>query len=775
MKRIRHYSYGILALSVLVLVLTAALPSAAALSAEGVVRRAWQRVQYLGLYDFATELTQTQTPGPALVNVGRSSSTQTVYLEGHADQPAQQMEMSLWQNGGSALTGRDGLEIRIADGKAYGRAIGEDSWREVSDFTGAFAPGKDPLGYLAGAENIREVGKETRGSLEFTRYAFDLNGPRFAVHMRDQMEQELTAKGEFPPGVQLSLADEYVAMSGEGEIWLDSQDLPLRLTVHVAYPEAADGDRVSADIQTDFSGYPEAAAANRAGAWLAGTLHLPRTSSEWRQTAQHSGMALGVLGLVILLITAATSRKLYIAVAAVVIVSTVISPVLQSQQVAAFSENAAAQHAAQEQEQAKAQEEREYQQQMNTSIWNANADPLAAAEAAQSLDMPAALPALEPDARLAAFTAPQVTEPEPDSDADGDGLTYAQEMSLGTLPDSADSDGDGLTDNIEVQGFSYGGKLWYSNPRYYDTDLDGITDAQECSQRQRESQSQLSPDVLCQDTDGDGTPDLFDRDSDADGIPDKMDLSPTRKLGAAEAPFTYDTPFHLIINDAQPDKPLVVDLQVQPQNPEHLTYALNVLDWPENDQKGQVQRAKGNRATFADVSPGGAARDANGDIRLLPMLEIEMNGDTVPLPLTTTLQAAAYLEEEIVGQIAMTQQPDQPIQLAFTFTDAQPHTVVIYADGASCPSGQAVYTFTNVLNRDVRAVSGMSLIDLADGKRLVSVSSGAQQVCADLGNVVNGPYTDRMVDLPLMHNYGVAVREKSDGGLLAYTPLSVVA
>lgn len=348
-------------------------------------------------------------------------------------------------------------------------------------------------------------------------------------------------------------------------------------------------------------------------------------------------------------------------------------------------------------------------------------------------------------------------------------------MALGTLADNADADGDGLTDNIEVRGFNYGGKLWYSDPNYYDTDMDAIPDAQECPQRQRESETHLSPDVPCQDTDGDGTPDLFDLDADDDGIPDKLDLSPTRQLGAANAPFSYETPFHLIINDAQADKPLVVDLQVRPQNPAHLTYVMNVLDWPDGDRQGQVQRAKGNHATFADVAPGGAARDANGDMRLIPMLEIEMNGVSIPLPLTTTLRAEAYLEGQLSGQIQMTQLPGQPVQMAFTFADARPYTVRVYSSTEACPTGRVVYTLTNVLNGETRTVNAIRLTDLANGQRLVGVSAGAEQVCANLGNVINGPYPDRMVDLPLMRSYGIAVREKTDGGLLAYAPLNVVA
>jgi hypothetical protein len=57
-------------------------------------------------------------------------------------------------------------------------------------------------------------------------------------------------------------------------------------------------------------------------------------------------------------------------------------------------------------------------------------------------------------------------------DADGDGLTFAQEMALGTDPRYADTDGDGLNDGDEVN-------VYHTNPLLADSDGDGMSDADE--------------------------------------------------------------------------------------------------------------------------------------------------------------------------------------------------------------------------------------------------------------------------------------------------------
>ncbi len=61
---------------------------------------------------------------------------------------------------------------------------------------------------------------------------------------------------------------------------------------------------------------------------------------------------------------------------------------------------------------------------------------------------------------------------ETDDDADRDGLTFAQETALGTDPRFYDTDGDGISDGDEVN-------IYHTNPLLADTDGDGISDADE--------------------------------------------------------------------------------------------------------------------------------------------------------------------------------------------------------------------------------------------------------------------------------------------------------
>lgn len=59
-----------------------------------------------------------------------------------------------------------------------------------------------------------------------------------------------------------------------------------------------------------------------------------------------------------------------------------------------------------------------------------------------------------------------------DDDADHDGLTYLQEIALGTDPRYPDTDGDGINDGDEVN-------IYHTNPLLADTDGDGIKDGDE--------------------------------------------------------------------------------------------------------------------------------------------------------------------------------------------------------------------------------------------------------------------------------------------------------
>jgi len=131
-------------------------PPLAAIAARDPVTAAWQRAQTSGVYHFATTVIETTHPAPTVANVGSSSTQRRIYLEGDTNLPERSLQMVLYQQGGSLLNRRDGIEVRIEDTSAYGRPI-DGTWQEIDDFSGAFAPGSDLMAYLVGARNVRVV------------------------------------------------------------------------------------------------------------------------------------------------------------------------------------------------------------------------------------------------------------------------------------------------------------------------------------------------------------------------------------------------------------------------------------------------------------------------------------------------------------------------------------------------------------------------------------------------------------------------------------------
>ncbi|MBP7689617.1 MAG: APC family permease, partial [Thermoflexales bacterium] len=405
-----------------------------------------------------------------------------------------------------------------------------------------------------------------------------------------------------------------------------------------------------------------------------------------------------------------------------------------------------------------------------SSDWNPQQDPLAAANQ-------------QPLGTVGQSVAPLAATPDPNSDADGDGLTYLQETRLGTDPNSLDTDGDWLRDDREVKGFSLGGQTWYSDPNQVDTNNDGQLDSQECWGTLPATLPSNQPCDL--DTDHDGTPDLFDRDDDGDAVSDRVDLSPGKVLGSGQ-PFSADNPFRLIIDNVQKNAanqgyPVLVDFQLRPTNADHLAYALNVLDWPGGDDKGQIQRA--SNTTFADVmSPQPPSGDAsrNGDMRLLPMLEIKLTGNTIPLPVTTPRTSVHITGNDGARWISATlnfAQQGANTQIGFQFQDTNSVAAVRLYSGAcqDFTNATLIQTFSTVNTGEQRTLNNQALLKVIDGQHAITLSANGHEVCADLGDLPNGPYSDKMIDVDQLRNYGIAVRDADTGGnLVAYVPLNIV-
>ncbi len=98
------------------------------------VLRAWTQASRIGHYSYATDILQTTTPLPLVVNAGRGPEEMVYHVEGdcrgcsgETDVRSAGMHLSLWQDsagGELAADKRSGIEIKVEGGAAYGRSIG---------------------------------------------------------------------------------------------------------------------------------------------------------------------------------------------------------------------------------------------------------------------------------------------------------------------------------------------------------------------------------------------------------------------------------------------------------------------------------------------------------------------------------------------------------------------------------------------------------------------------------------------------------------------------
>ena len=181
-----------------------------------------------------------------MLNAGRTSQTDQLYLEGHADAGAEVLEFRLWSDSGSLLQAESSLAVRVAEGKTYTQQNG-GAWQESSDFTQAIAPAGDFMSYLVAARDVADLGQETRAGLTFTRYAFRIDGPTFALAVRQQIDEAMRQKGDVPPGVTFEVPAYYRDMVGDGELWVGEDGLPIRQILTLQFPEQ-DDEFVSAHI-----------------------------------------------------------------------------------------------------------------------------------------------------------------------------------------------------------------------------------------------------------------------------------------------------------------------------------------------------------------------------------------------------------------------------------------------------------------------------------------------------------------------------------------------
>ncbi len=614
-------------------------------SAADEVAAAWQRAQESGSYHFTGDVTRLTIPEATLLNVGDRSQQEQVYLEGQTDLATRSMDLKLWSddlaNGGSVLIPESGLAVQVADGKTQIRN-GNGEWQESGSLTEGYAPQGDFLAYLAAMRDVTRVGEESSHGpnshgLSYTRYTFTIDGLAFARYSRDQMQQAMHARGDLPPTMQLEVSAYNAQMTGDGELWVGTDGLPLRQILHLRFPVQND-ERVNAQIAVNFFDY-----GTRIGTSLAG---LMTPAHLWSLLAPYLAGALAIVvigggGLALILF-----RRRWVVQAGIAIgmsILMIVSPLLSNLPILSFLDRQTAQAAVSE----AAQAEVDVVQSLRAISAESTFDPHTDRMERLTATSPATNSVID-QPEISPLTNPQCPDPnEPDTDGDGvndcletkvwktnlnkkdtddDGLSDFQEIGLGTDPRSNDSDNDGLLDLAEIQGFYANGRVWYTDPVQMDSNSDGLSDLVE--------RGPVENPTTALDTDGDKTPDLYDTDNDNDGVPDGTDLSPFTVAPAnfRQSPYGTNTPLQVTLNGIENGRKAYLDLQLRPAITDHLRYAYTVLDWPA-DRKGQVQ--DWDNTTYAqnlvnrgDIASTGAAApsDSYGDMRLTPSLEISIDG-----------------------------------------------------------------------------------------------------------------------------------------------------
>ncbi len=141
MKRRARGSCPIVALASLLMLVASRLMFAVYAGCRGARRRpdGLSNARAAGGYSFRADITQRVVPLASPLNVGRTSRDYQYHIEGKTDLAANQLELSLWDQGGSVLDPSGAAQLKVVDGVASMRR-GEQPWQPIDNFSGSFAP-----------------------------------------------------------------------------------------------------------------------------------------------------------------------------------------------------------------------------------------------------------------------------------------------------------------------------------------------------------------------------------------------------------------------------------------------------------------------------------------------------------------------------------------------------------------------------------------------------------------------------------------------------------
>ncbi|MCA9979588.1 MAG: DUF4064 domain-containing protein, partial [Anaerolineales bacterium] len=772
----------------------------------------WQRVQQAPSYAFTADIAQTVYPAPTVYNVGRAPQTSHLYLEGTAQPARQTLEMTLWAGEGRSGDPASGFDLRSDGQESFVREHGRGEWQPVGDLTGIMAPNGDNLAYLAAATNIQTTPLPD-GHI---RYTFDLDGDAFAQHTTQAMQQSLIQRGELPPTTQLTPPDYLRQLSGHGDLLTTADGWPLSQNIHIALT-LEDGQHLTADLASTFSGFDLATTPETPLLSLTTLLPIPRATANVSPSPALLATATALFLLLAVRVLMPYWQSFWRShrrllgqwlgrgFAALMVFALVVPQLVHAEQVGAFYDAQRTQEAAQQSRQAEATRAEDLQE-ARTLLENGLRGPAALdalrQDTGQDSDRDGLTDAQElvlgsnpftavsipgqPDLQTAlarpALTPAYLALATQDSgqDSDSDGLTDYEETLLGTDPHGADSDGDGISDQDEVVGFELNGRAYNTDPLKADSNEDGLDDG-------REWNTPNTPHATW-DLDSDGTPDLFDPDNDGDGIPDRLDVSPMQVVTAV---FGETAPLQLALNGLTPGRVTYTEFQLRPTNPDQLRYAFNVYNWPDNDTSGQIRDTDG--ATFASLDPTLPTHpNSNGDLKLIPMLEIRATGDPnsplrdTPAPLPPLTVERLNRASNIEGNIQLNQTINGP-EFVFNLQDlfGQPlsdsdYVYAIYSGSCARLGDEVSLARPAWGNTHLRPDLNLGDLLRTDHAILLLSENTSDLTDPNLGlSCTDIPrqaaYGDQWVDTSLIQNYGISLSELAPNDYLIYSPVEMVS
>lgn len=583
---------------------------------QSYLKTAYAQLLQLNHYRFVSRVDQITHPLPTLANVGLSSESSSVLVEGMVDQRTDQVELHISEQNGHMLDGLRQVELRIAEGQVWGRVQGQD-WQALDPDQALDRATNNPSAFLHAARNVQAAGTEVRLGQVYQVLSFELDSVVWAEAMRQALQSEMVRRGELTPASVLARLSYYEKMTGAGTLWINEAGLPQRLALHMVYPPLPhESEYREVKTTTDFSD------------WQGGGIVTRLASSWWRALPRSSVEATSALSVALVvalwlffplaLLRYRNRRGFYQTTVLFLVALFVSEPLLSAAVVQAADARRASRMAAVVQ--TGAEDER-----TQTAVEKIKADFALRSATNQSATATSGNVA-GPSVALArdeATLSAQVVE-NPIQDTDGDGLDNYTEAALGLDPKDPDSDGDLLSDGFEVTGIGLNGKTWYLDPLNPDTNGDEIQDSQECieaidvdiSPSGEGTKTAPKGNGICADTDGDSTPDFADNDNDDDGVQDWMDRQPDSRFGDRQNGVPNST-FAFAVDHYSQDKPLRIALELRPTTPQHLWYSMNVLDWPSGDYEGQIRRVH-------DTELGTTGAAANGNMQLVPMVEITL-------------------------------------------------------------------------------------------------------------------------------------------------------